>query len=56
MPKGLDENIKIAKEGGKIANITRENLENAIGKSVVSQNNNLIENNIKEISVGGKYE
>ena len=40
-PKGLDENIDIARRGGKIASNTRKDLENEIGESVVSNNNSL---------------
>lgn len=38
-PKGLDENIEVAKRGGKIAGNTRKNLEKEIGDSVVTSNN-----------------
>ena len=40
-PKGLEENIKIAKIGGKIAKNTRENLEDVLDETVVSSNNKL---------------
>ncbi len=40
-PKGLTENIEVAKRGGKIASNAREDLENEIGESVVSSNNAL---------------
>ncbi len=40
-PQGLDENIVIAKKGGKIAKGTRNNLEKELGSSVVTNNNNL---------------
>lgn len=40
-PNGLNENIEIAKRGGKIAKETRNNLEKELGSSVVTNNNNL---------------
>ncbi len=40
-PKGLNENIEVAKRGGKIAGSARENLEYEIGESVVTSNNAL---------------
>lgn len=40
-PKGLNENIKIAKRGGKIANNTKKDLEKELGESVISNKNNL---------------
>ena len=40
-PKGLNENIKVAKSGGKIASNTRKNLEEELGDSVVTSNNAL---------------
>ena len=40
-PKGLNENIEVAKRGGQIASNTRKNLENEIGESVVTSNNAL---------------
>ena len=40
-PKGLKENIKIAKRGGKIASNTRKNLEDELGESVITSNNTL---------------
>ena len=48
-PYGLKENKKIAKRGGNIAKITRNNLEKELGKKVITNNNSLdykyIENN-----------
>ena len=38
-PKGLKENIEIAKRGGKIANNTRVDLEKEIGESIITKNN-----------------
>ena len=40
-PKGLDENIKIARIGGKIAKNTKENLEDVLDEPIVSSNNKL---------------
>ena len=40
-PHGLKENIILAKSGGEIASITRKEIENKIGKSIVSNKNNL---------------
>ena len=38
---GLEQNKRIAKEGGEIANNTRKDLENKLGKSVISNQNSL---------------
>ena len=38
-PNGLNENIDIARRGGKIASNTRKDLEKEIGESVVTSNN-----------------
>jgi len=38
-PKGLDENVEVAKRGGKIAGNAKKDLENEIGESVVTNNN-----------------
>lgn len=40
-PKGLDENIKVAKRGGMIAGNTRKDLEKEIGDSVIISENAL---------------
>lgn len=40
-PKGLNENIEVARRGGKIAGNARKELENEIGDSVVTSNNAL---------------
>ena len=40
-PQGLDENIEIAKRGGRIANNTRRDLEEEIGESVIVKDNAL---------------
>ena len=40
-PKGLKENMKVAKQGGNVAKRTRQNVENLLGESIVTKNNNL---------------
>lgn len=40
-PIGLEENRNVAKTGGKIAKLTRDNLESELGESVVTKNNAL---------------
>ncbi len=40
-PYGLNQNKEIAKRGGRIAKNTRDNLENELHKSVISNKNNL---------------
>ena len=40
-PYGLEENRKIAKVGGEIANNTRKDLEKNLGKSFISNKNSL---------------
>lgn len=40
LPKGLKENIEVAKEGGKIAKITRDNLEEKLGETIISNKKN----------------
>ena len=40
-PYGLEQNRKIAKKGGNIAKITRDNLEKELGESVVTSKNAL---------------
>ena len=40
-PKGLNENIEVARRGGKIAGNARKDLEQEIGESVVTSNNSL---------------
>ena len=40
-PKGLNENIDVARRGGKIAGNARKDLENELGESVVTSNNTL---------------
>lgn len=38
-PYGLDENIKMAKSGGQVANNTRKDIEMRLGKAIVTQEN-----------------
>ena len=40
-PRGLKENIKVAKQGGQVAKNTREEIENLLGESVVTNKNKL---------------
>ena len=40
-PYGLDQNKKIAKMGGEAAKAARDNIEKNLGKSVISDKNNL---------------
>ena len=40
-PQGFDENKKIAKIGGQVAKVARDNLEENLGKPIVSNKNNL---------------
>ena len=40
-PLGLDENRKIAKEGGQVASNTRKDIEERLGESVVSSDNDV---------------
>lgn len=40
-PLGLEENIKIARTGGEIAKNTRKDIENKLGKKVISDKNSL---------------
>ncbi len=50
-PKGLNQNMKIAKRGGKIAGNARKDLEYEIGESVVTSNNALNYEYEKEIKI-----
>ena len=52
-PYGLEQNKRIAKEGGEIASNTRKDLENKLGKTVIS-NQNLL--NYKYIDENKKIE
>ena len=38
-PEGMSENVKVARRGGKIAEIARSALESELGKSVISSEN-----------------
>lgn len=38
-PQGLDENKKVANEGGKIAGKTRKEIEEASGRPVITEKN-----------------
>ena len=40
-PKGLKENIKVARQGGQVAKNTRDEIETLLGESVVSNQNKL---------------
>ena len=40
-PVGLAENRKIAKEGGKVANNTRRDIESRLGESIITKSNTL---------------
>ena len=40
-PHGLKENRKIAKSGGKVAKVAREDLENKLGETIISKENQL---------------
>ena len=53
---GLEENKKIARRGGNIAKITRDNLENELGRTVISNKNALNYEYIDEKLVGDKKE
>lgn len=51
-PIGLEENRKIAKEGGQVANNTRKDIESRLGEPVVTKNNALnykYKDDLKEI-------
>lgn len=50
-PQGLQENIKVAKRGGGIAKQARDNLEKELAESVVTKNNKLNYEYVKEIDV-----
>ena len=40
-PKGLKENVKVAKDGGSVAKVARDTLEKKLGEKVVTANNKL---------------
>ena len=50
-PNGLEANKIIARKGGNIAKNTRDDLENALGESIITRKNNL---NIKYIETTNK--
>ena len=50
-PQGLKENRKIAKAGGEVAKIAREDLENKLGKTVISKDNKLNYKYIEDINL-----
>ena len=52
-PKGLKENIEVARQGGQVAKNTRDEIENLLGESVVTNQNNL---NYKYIDENKKIE
>ena len=55
-PYGLEQNKKIARRGGNIAKITRDNLEKELGRTVISNKNALNYEYIDEKLVGDKKE
>ena len=55
-PKGLNENIEVAKRGGKVAGNTRKFLEEEIGENVVTSNNALNYEYIDEKEIEMKKE
>ena len=40
-PKGLDENIEVARKGGHAAKVARDDIEKSLGESIVSKENKL---------------
>ena len=40
-PIGLDENRKIAKEGGQVASNTRKDIESRLGETIITKDNML---------------
>ena len=40
-PQGLNENRKVAKAGGEVAKVARDNLENKLGETIISKQNRL---------------
>ena len=53
-PKGLNENINIARRGGKIASNARKDLEDELGESIVTSDNVLDYDYIDEKEIGMK--
>ena len=54
-PKDLNENMDIARRGGKIAANTRKDLENEIGEDVVTNNNYLNYEYLNNIEIETSY-
>ena len=48
-PKGMFENKKVAKRGGKVAGNARKNTEKEIGRSIISEENYLPEKSKKTL-------
>ena len=55
-PYGLEQNKKIARRGGNIAKITRDNLEKELGRTVISNKNALNYEYIDEKLIEDKKE
>ena len=49
-PKGMTENKKVAKRGGTVAGNARKETEKELGKSVISKENYLGNNNKKSLT------
>ncbi len=54
-PKGLEENIEVARRGGKIAGNARKDLEHEIGESVVTSSNKLSYEYVEEKEIEMKH-
>ena len=50
-PKGLNENIEVARRGGKIASNTRKDLEQELGESVITSQNALNYKYVNELEI-----
>ena len=48
-PKGLKENIKVARDGGNVAKIARDDLEQKVDKKVISSDNRLNYEYLKDV-------
>lgn len=55
-PNGLEENRNIAKQGGQIAKNTRDDLEKALGESVLTKENNINRRYISDNSITKEIE
>lgn len=55
-PYGLEQNKNIARRGGNIAKITRDNLEKELGRTVISNENTLNYEYIDEKLIEDKKE